>query len=439
MKHTVQEIKLANGARGLFVHVPDATVMTFDFNFRAGEYLAEDKKDEAPHLMEHLMFGAHEGYPKAHAFQAQLSKNGAYYNASTGSYDIIYEAECADFEWQRILDLLLVAMTKPLFLREEFNAEYGNVNEELRSRSNNHFRHLSLLMSEKIGFVSKTDQERLRLMKNVKLKDVRDHYQRTHTTRNLRFVIAGNLTPKRQETITEILDAIDLPRGRQRFALPKEWPKPPPTPIYVPYSSVKNIYFYLELFLNRRLSDPETDALNLANTVLTETLYSKILGTARERGLVYGMSSGWQQNTVSSSWSFGAQVSRKNALALFDIIACELENVRSGKLTAEELETAQAYALGRFQRGGQTVGGTANGYGGRYFFEDIIDDYYQVPKRIKAVTRDAIVAVVDAMLAEQSWSIGVLSNCGEEFVGELAGRLAPLWIKAIKSTKAKER
>src|SRR5688572_18607552 len=148
MKHTVTEIKLSNGAQGLLIHVPNASVMTFDLSFRAGEYLVERPKWETPHLMEHLLLGANEFIPKARAFQAEFEKNGAYSNASTGSYDITYEAECADFEWDRILGLLLVSITKPLFLAEEYDAEFGNVREELTARSNNHFRHLSLALRQ---------------------------------------------------------------------------------------------------------------------------------------------------------------------------------------------------------------------------------------------------------------------------------------------------
>ena len=141
MDHKVSEITLPNGARGLFVHVPHATVMSFQVNFRAGEYLVERDKWEAPHIMEHMLLGANKRIPKARAFQAEFEKNGAYCNASTGTYDITYEAECADFEWDRIADLLLVAVTKPLFLEEEFTAEFGNVREELTSRGNNHLEH----------------------------------------------------------------------------------------------------------------------------------------------------------------------------------------------------------------------------------------------------------------------------------------------------------
>lgn len=427
MKHTVVEITLKNGAKGLLIHIPDATVMSFELNFRAGEYLVTEKKWETPHLMEHILLGANEKFKKARDFQAAIEQNGAYSNASTGVYDITYEAECADFEWDRILNLMMLAIAKPLFLQDEFDAEYGNVHEELTARSNNHFRHLSLALRKEYGFMSKTDQQRLKLMKNVKLDDVREHYKRTHTTRNMRFIIAGNITPKRHETIIETLETFALPKGTGRLALPNERPKTLEKPLFIRNKTVKNVYFYVDSFMDRRIEDDETDALGLVNTMLTETLYSKILGTARERGLVYGMSSGFGQTKLASNWWFGAQVSQKNAPALFDIMVAELEKVFRGEIATEDIEAAKAYSLGRFQRSAQTVGGTAGGYSGRYFFDEVVEDYYQVPKRIKAVTKPAIVDISRAMFKDSTWGIGVLSNCDKTFADNLHSQISPLW------------
>jgi predicted Zn-dependent peptidase len=427
MKHVVTEVVLKNGAKGLLIHIPDASVMSFEFNFRAGEYLVAPEKWETPHLMEHMLLGANERYPKSRIFQAEIEKNGAYSNASTSVYEISYEAECADFEWERILELMLLAITKPLFLADEFDAEVGNVREELTARSNNHFRHLSLALREQYGFMAKTDEERLKLMDNVTVSDVRDHYERTHTTKNLRFIIAGNLTPKRYEHVVEILEAIELAHGTSRIELPTEKPKPQSSPVYIHNKTVKNLYFYIDSFMLRRMSEPETDALNLVNTMLTETLYSKILGTARERGLVYGMSSGYGQARLSSNWWFGAQVSQRNAPALFEIIIDELSNVFRGEIAIEDIEAAKAYALGRFQRSAQTVSGVASGYSSRYFFDEVIEDYYQVPRRIKAVTKNEIVETAQALFADQIWGLGILSNCEKSFAADLYKQIAPLW------------
>jgi predicted Zn-dependent peptidase len=427
MKHTVEEISLKNGAKGLLVHVPAATVMTTDINFRAGEYLVNPKKWEVPHLMEHVLLGANELIPRARDFQAELEKNGAYSNATTGVYDITYEAECADFEWDRILELMLIAISKPLFLEEEFVAEYGNVQEEMAARSNNHFRRLSLEMRKALGLIAKTDAERLTLMSNVAVEDVRAHYKRTHTTANMRFVIAGNLTPKRREAIMTLFENISLPTSGERFGLPEEHPRGLAKTIYVPNDTVENIYFYIDTFMKRRMTDPETDALNLVNTMLTETLYSKILGTARERGLVYGMNSGLSQTSVASNWWFGAQVSDKNAPALMEIIVDELSKVLYGRTNVDEIESTKQYALGRFQRSAQTVGGTASGYAGRYFFDDVIEDYYRIPERIKSINQEQIILISNAMFTEKVWGFGTLGNCGQKFASELQDQLSPLW------------
>lgn len=427
MKHTLIELNLPNGAKGLLVHVPNASVMTFEFNFRAGEYLVERKLWETPHIMEHMLLGANELVPKARAFQAEFEKNGAYSNASTGSYDIIYEAECADFEWDRILGLLLTAVTKPLFLEDEFTAEFNNVREELTARSNNHFRHLSLAMREAYGFYVLTDQERIRLMENVGIDDVRKHYERTHTSSNLRFIVAGNLVSTRRRQIEKILSSIELNKGEGRRKLPVETPCRLDRPIYLPNSSVENLYFYIDTFMRKSLKDSELDNLHLINTMLTETLYSRILGTARERGLVYSMSSGISQTYASTNWWFGSQVMPKHIEALFDIVINELQEVFEGKMSGEDIVAAKQYALGRYQRSGQTVGGVASGYSARYFFDEVIDDYYKIPERIEAISKKGIVDISKKMFQENVWGMGVLGNADDEFIQKLNQKLAVLW------------
>ncbi|MGD0284039.1 MAG: pitrilysin family protein [Candidatus Saccharimonadales bacterium] len=427
MKHIVSELVLPNGCRGLLIDISEASVMSFMFNFRAGEFLVPQDKWETPHLMEHLLLGANKNFPRARDYQAEFEKNGAYNNASTSIYDVTYESECADFEWSRILDLLLMAVTSPLFLESEFKAESGNVREELVGRSNNHFRHLGISLRINYGLIGKTDQERLKLIHNVTLEDIQEHYKKTHKTNNLRFIIGGNLTPKRRERIEQLLGNIDLPKGNSRYLLPNEQPHALVEPLYIRNRTVDNIYFYVDTFIRSRLNDPEVDAIDLLNIILTETLYSKIYGTAREQGLVYDMSSGYSQFRDASNWWFGTQVTTEHAPDLINIMTTELKNIFNAKLAVSDIEAAQAYALGHFQRSAQTVLGTMRSYAGRYFFDDKIEDYDMVPKRIRAVTKTAIIDVAHKMFAEKIWGFGVLGNCGIDIVRELYEQLAPLW------------
>jgi predicted Zn-dependent peptidase len=224
-----------------------------------------------------------------------------------------------------------------------------------------------------------------------------------------------------------MLNNLELPIGNERLALPAEKPKLLKQPLYIENDTVKNLYFFMDTFLRRRLNEPETDALSLLNTMLTETLYSRILVTARERGLVYSMSSGIGQTRYSSNWWFGAQIMPKNVEALFDIISTELDAIFKASILEADIAAAKQYALGRFQRGAQTVQGTAGGYSWHYFFADEIDDYYKVPERIEAINKDAIVKVAQSLFKDNIWGLGVLGDCGESLAKKLHDQIAPLW------------
>jgi hypothetical protein len=51
MKHTVKELELKNGARGLLIHVPGAQVMSTRVHFRAGTRYVRDKSvEETAHI-----------------------------------------------------------------------------------------------------------------------------------------------------------------------------------------------------------------------------------------------------------------------------------------------------------------------------------------------------------------------------------------------------
>ena len=116
MRHFVEEVRLKNGARGLLINVPDATVMSFRFQFRAGSrYTKSHKIYETAHIMEHMAFGANAKFASEHEFEADFTKNGDYHNASTSDMNMVYIADCADFEWERILDLQLLSIATPKF------------------------------------------------------------------------------------------------------------------------------------------------------------------------------------------------------------------------------------------------------------------------------------------------------------------------------------
>lgn len=425
MKHTVAEVELKNGAKGLFIDVPGATVTSYELNFRAGEFLVPKKKWEAPHLMEHVILGANEEFPDTQAFQAEFNKNGAFTNAYTSYYYINYIGETADFEWERVLRLQLMALAKPLFLQAEFDAEFGNIRDELVSYSNNHFRALGGEMGRNFSFKTIPDRDRVKLMDNVNREDIVAHYKKTHFTRNMRFVVAGSLRGRRP-ALKKVLESLELPHGPARYKLPLEKAQRPAKPTFIENDTLDNIYLIVSTYLNDTLSVKEDDALGLARIMLTDTLYSNIFGQAREKGLVYSVNSGHNQSSKTAEWWLGAQVLPKNAPALCDIVLSEVKKVQNKLIDDASLEATKQYALGSFQRSMQTVGSVAGAYN-RYFFDGYIEDVRSIPMRIKAVTKKDMAEAMGRMFSENIGNIGVLGGTDPKIAQTLQDQLQPLW------------
>lgn len=428
MNHTVEEVKLKNGAKGLLIDIPGATVMSMQFQFRAGSRYAKSLEiEQVAHIMEHLAFGANSRFKSEHQFEAEFTKNGAYRNAYTSDMSMVYEADCADFEWDRILDLQKLAICEPRFNNEELLAEKGNVKSELTNYLNDHHRILWPRVQQLLGEDVLTYRQSLATINNVKLSDIKEHHKRTHTTKNMRFIIAGKLAGRKTE-IKRQLEDMSLDSG-ERFEIPKDH-LATAAPTVVRRKDATNLTFDLSMILRRQLKDSELDAMYQLNHILTGTMYSRIFGSARKRGLAYSVSSHVGAGHYDTSWDVIGQVNHDAAPALFDIISTEIRNVLSGDLKQEEIDAAQSFMLGRYQMGAQTVSQISGFYTGYYFAEDEIKDYDAVPGRIKKVTLDKITKLAHEFMKQNIWVLAAVSSGDRQELIDLHEKLAPLFNNA---------
>lgn len=418
LKHTVTEVKLKNGAQGLIIDVPDSTVVAFRFQFRAGyQYVSDPAKQQAAHIMEHMAFGANAKFDSPEAFSQEFSKNGAYSNAMTNDRDMIYVAWSAHMEWQRILDLLELSITQPVFTQKILDAEKGNVREELVSNANNHGRVLWGRLYRAMGSKNALDTEKLASVEKVTLKDIQEHHKYTHTLNNLRFIIVGDLA-SHHDIVQEKLERWSLSAG-ERF-LARQESLHSTSPLSIHRDDMSNIRFALSITLNREFSDAEKDAMGALNHILTGTFHSRIFGTARTNGWCYGMGSSTSSDIVGGTfWEFYGQVGEQNADQLFELITDQLKQIINGKLTATELSEAKQYALGRYQTGTQTVHDIANWYDDPYFDKGQIDPLTSSPAMIEAVKREHIIELAREFIEQGEWAFGTIGNMSPEVTEKL--------------------
>jgi predicted Zn-dependent peptidase len=189
--------------------------------------------------------------------------------------------------------------------------------------------------------------------------------------------------------------------------MPDEFPKKIDSPLVVRKPSVPNIYLYLDMYAGRAFDEKEINALNLLSTYLTETMYSRIFGTAREKGWVYGMGSGSAQLKNVSGWWLGAQVSKTNSQPLLRLIRDECKLLGEGKINQEDFEAAKKHLLGKTMRSGQTASGIVNNYG-RFYMDDFYEDLNKLPKELEKLKASDCVSLFQEILSENIWGLGVL-------------------------------
>lgn len=421
MKHSVKEIVLNNGAKGLLINIPDSTILQYKFHFRAGNRQVASKDIyETAHLMEHLAFGPNAKYDSEAKYSAEFSKNGAHNNAYTSDNSMVYLGVCAEFEWDRILKLQQLAICQPKFQDEKLQSEKNNVRNELSGMLLDHNNILWYKMQQILGEDILTLEERLQTIDNIKIEDIVNHHRRTHLINNLRFVIAGKLT-NRERKIKDILNKWNLRKGQELPVVKDKIESQPPT--LVKQRNGKSITFGLSLIIDRTMTRKEQFAMAAINHILTGTIHSRIFGKAREKGLVYSVFSDCCNNHYNTSWDFAGQVIPEMAEELFDLIADELQAVKNGKISDEEITGAQSYALGSHQIGTETVGQISNYYSGHYFHTGEVLNYNSVANYINRVDKESIETIVKEFLNDGKWALVAVGNTNQKLIDKLNQKL----------------
>lgn len=421
MKHTVEEITLKNGAKGLFIDIPGASVMSTRIQFRAGMLYAKSKDVyEIPHVVEHLAFGANAKYKDEQTFEAEFTKNGAYHNAWTSDISVCYETECADFEWERIMGLQQVSISEPRFNDEELKSEKANVRSELTGYMNDYYRLLWPRVQQAVGEDVLDLSERIKTISNIELKDIREHYRRTHTAKNMRFIIAGKIRGRKHK-IMHMLESWDLKEGRE-FDIPIT-DLHSSEAVAIRRKDASNITFGFSLVTPRHLESEEVFAMNCLNHILNGTTNSKIFGAARKRGLVYGMGSSVAANAHNSYWDFDGEVNVENAEELFNLIQMELMKALNGEISDADFASAKSYAIGRFQMGAQTVGQIADYYADNYFTNGTVDKYANMPSLIRSIDKFKMIELAREFAGSGIKAFAAVSNVEKAFISELENRL----------------
>ncbi|MEO7617752.1 MAG: pitrilysin family protein [Candidatus Saccharibacteria bacterium] len=426
MKHTIKEITLSSGTKGLLIDVPNSEVLNMKLYFRGGFQFGDFKKFEAPHLIEHHIFNATKNFPKKNQIMVEFAKNGAGNNAFTSSNFITYLAECAEFEYEHIFDLMMDLIANPMFPKEHYANERENVRTELTGYLSDYARQTHVLSSE-VNFpeLMLNFSERIKQLDSITHEDIVAHYTSTHQSHNANFVITG-ATKTNEEGIIAKLEAIysSLPQGERR-ALKDPRGLGHATPI-VSHEDIEADHFLLSWYIDGG-DDRERATGRILGTILTGGFGSRIYGKVRDEGLAYHISSGADISKASSSYAFSTYANPDKLERLFGLIASECAAIATHGPTEEELQAAKDMVIGNITLRTQTTGAIAGWYAGDYAFEGDVQSYDDFFDMLRAVDIKMIQKLAAKFFFSQYHSSCHVGPISMETAVELDKVLTPIW------------
>ena len=236
----------------------------------------------------------------------------------------------------------------------------------------------------------------------------------------MQFIICGNLRGRKRKII-QMLENWDLKPG-ERFDMPMS-NYTGTLPILIRRKDASNVCFGFSFVIQRPLEPREQYALGCLNHILNGTMSSKIFGTARKRGIVYGIGSSAATDNWSSTWDFDGEVNSENANELFDLIAVELAKVINGDLSESDIEAAKMYLLGRHQMLAQTADQISNYYMRDYIVTGAYEPMTEAPKMIEEIDKSTIVSLAREFMQSGISGLAAVGNMNRSVVDELWGRV----------------
>jgi predicted Zn-dependent peptidase len=409
MKHAVHEHKLPSGACGLVVDVPGSAVVNVRVNFRSGFQFSDPRVYEVPHIMEHMLATVTKRHTEPNSFMIDAQKNGAYVNASTSAETNDYIYEFANFELDRILDLIEEQVSEPYFAVDSFVAEKSNVREELTRNTTQHMSVCAIKLSEQTFPKQwKGYEERISQLENIKLEQLENHYHLTHTARNARFYVSGHF-PDGGRVVADRFEKIfaRLPRG-ERLKLSQELGKKVESPI-VTVRDIEQIYYRTGMFFHE-IDHQQQAALALLRMLMVGGMGSRVLGEARRRGLAYSVGAIAYSEPGNSSFGFTGYVTPEHAESLYEVINRSLRAVGAGEVSTDELEAAKNLLVGSITRSTQTAGDVLQWYIERYDESDEIRDFEVELGRLRTVSSDDVTNVSRLILGTDQTALSLLGR-----------------------------
>ena len=413
--------KLSNGAVVFLVEDHDFPLVNISLLARTGQYLDPAGKTGLASLTgSQIRAGGTKAKPPA-AFDEELAFLAA--NVSSGIGDVEGSANLNSLKsnLDQSLALFVEMLREPGFDPERLKLAKNQARQQMERRNDNaggiEQREFARLLRGSQHF--STAQVTAASLDAITREDMIAFHQKYYYPANFILAVSGDFETKDM-----------LARLEKAFA---NWPNQPGKPAAVPkpnYAPKPGVYIVDKKDVNQgrvrmghlgtMITNPDHIALSVMNGVLGGSGFtSRIMSRVRsDEGLAYSAGSAFHHGVYYEGSFLAAFQSKSPTVAqAVAIVREEIDKMRTGRITQEELETEKNQVIESFPNRFSNAGAIAGQFASDYY-TDLPDDYWQTFRdRVRAVTAEEVQRVAQKYLHPDQLVLLVVGNADDILKG----------------------
>lgn len=338
--------QLQNGTTIIFEEVPNSETVSIGIYVNTGTSHEGNYPEGIAHFMEHMLFKGSKNYTRQ-ALSLEFDKIGGYNNAYTTKMYTCYFCKTLKRYDLKAADMLIDMIKYPLFLEEEIEREKKVVLEEIKMIEDTPEEWLmdisehEVFKDEPLGRMILGTSESV---KRITRETLVNFHKYLYQSNRLIVSIAGAFDEAFKDAIIEKLDGGEVLSAKENEAINQQ-------------KSVKKTIYKNEIeqtHLMRIYSAPSYNseyfyATNILNTILGETMSSKLFQVLREEhGLCYNVYSDFQSFHRNGMLTIYVATDKENVEEASIHITKVLQDLLEQGITEEELKDAKSHIITSF-------------------------------------------------------------------------------------------
>ncbi len=417
-KQDVYKKVLDNGLTALIMEKPDVDMVYVEARVKAGSALEEEYSGAGiSHFVEHMLFKGTKTRPPG-AIAKEVRSYGGYINASTSLDTTVYYVTALPQHLSNVLNLLKDMVMNAAFPEDEFEKEREVIIKEIKLHRDNPQRRISTLLW-KTSYIRHPYRHPIigyeELFRRVKREDLVKYYSRMYVPNRMVLSITGNVDKR---------EAMSLVEKEFRDSRPSDYRpiKSEREPMQIARRSLEeeaaiNLSYLSLGFHSTSVLNEDLFALDVLAIILGQGDESRLNRSLfKEKGLVYHISSYNYTPRDPGLFMITSILDKENLKEARESILAEVERLKEGYVTDEELERARRAVLSGYIFSRQTIGGIASDLSSNEALTGSYDFSRRYVDGIQGVTKEGVKAAAIEYLTDDN--LTVVSLVPEKSPGE---------------------